>query len=271
MKDKISQAKWIEITILLLVLIPHLAIAFGNQVNVLNWYTNDDAFYYFTVARNIAEGNGVTFDGLNPTNGFHPLWLLLNIPVFALARINPVLPLRVLILVSALLHAGSGILLFRLGKRFFAAWIAVLIALGWVLFPPIHHLTAQGGVEAGLNAFFVTLLWKRLSAFNTQEAINQRDLNKIVGLGVLATLTIFSRLDNVFLVFFAGTWLWLRWWGLPTGKSGNGWEHWRWRIKTGLAFFGPITLVMTIYLFWNYMGFGTLTPVSGQVKVGGVR
>ena len=42
----------------------------------------DDAFYYFTIARNIVEGYGSTFDRLAPTNGYHPLWLLVLVPIF---------------------------------------------------------------------------------------------------------------------------------------------------------------------------------------------
>ncbi len=45
---------------------------------------DDDAFYYFGVAHNIAAGHGSTFNGLDPTNGYHPLWLGLLVPVFAL-------------------------------------------------------------------------------------------------------------------------------------------------------------------------------------------
>lgn len=43
----------------------------------LHTVTVDDAFYYFTIARNVADGQGSTFDGLHPTNGYHPLWLVL--------------------------------------------------------------------------------------------------------------------------------------------------------------------------------------------------
>ena len=39
--------------------------------------TVDDSYYYLQIARHLAAGDGFTFDGLNPTNGFHPLWLLL--------------------------------------------------------------------------------------------------------------------------------------------------------------------------------------------------
>lgn len=43
------------------------------------WMTwvRDDFFYYLAIARNLAQGHGSTFDRLTPTNGYHPLWLLL--------------------------------------------------------------------------------------------------------------------------------------------------------------------------------------------------
>ena len=36
--------------------------------------TPDDAYYYFEIARRAAGGEGFTFDGINGTSGFHPLW-----------------------------------------------------------------------------------------------------------------------------------------------------------------------------------------------------
>src|SRR3954451_4673324 len=44
--------------------------------------TFDDAFYYFGIARNVAHGHGSTFDGIDPTNGYHPLWMLIAVPFF---------------------------------------------------------------------------------------------------------------------------------------------------------------------------------------------
>jgi hypothetical protein len=37
-------------------------------------YLAPDAFYYFTVARNISRLGSISFDQEHPTNGFHPLW-----------------------------------------------------------------------------------------------------------------------------------------------------------------------------------------------------
>ncbi|MBN2500684.1 MAG: glycosyltransferase family 39 protein [Anaerolineales bacterium] len=253
--------------LLLLVLIPHLVIATHNANTVLDWYTTDDAFYYFQAARNIAAGNGVTFDGLTRTNGFHPLWMAICVPVFALARVNTLLPLRVLVVVLGLLNAGSGIVLYRLGKRYFAPVVAALLALCWSLTPVLHTMTTKGGVEAGLNAFFILLLWERLSAFNDEKFPVQRGLRQIFWLGVISTLAILSRLDNVFIVFFGGAWLWLRWWQPQVGESASARDKWLWRFKTGTAFFAPVVVVMLAYLAWNQLAFGTPMPISGQIKV----
>ena len=43
----------------------------------------DDSFYYFQIARNLAEGKFSTFDGgITQTNGYHPLWMLLITPFY---------------------------------------------------------------------------------------------------------------------------------------------------------------------------------------------
>ena len=56
---------------------------------------SDDSFYYFDIARSIVMGHGLTFNGVDPTNGFHPLWLLVIVPIFkffshAAADITPI-------------------------------------------------------------------------------------------------------------------------------------------------------------------------------------
>ncbi|MEK6239224.1 MAG: hypothetical protein N2C14_31285 [Planctomycetales bacterium] len=48
------------------------------------WLCPDDSFYYFEIARNLAEGHGSTFDRIEQTNGYHPLWVAVCAPVFAL-------------------------------------------------------------------------------------------------------------------------------------------------------------------------------------------
>jgi len=253
----------IEIFFLLLALLPALYIAFGNPNTILDWYNSDDGFLYFQVARNLAAGHGFTFDGINPTNGFHPLWLFILTPIFALSRTDPLLPLRILIVVSALLSAGSAILIYRILRQYTSEWIATLVGMLWIVLPSIHSTTVHTGVEAGINAFALLLFWGKLTSF-TPDSSPYKNLPRLAILGLLASLALFARLDNIFLVSFGGLWLWLRLWQ-PPGKSEQ--NAWLWRLQAGFAFFGPLTLLMAVYLIWNYLSFGMVMPISGEVKV----
>ncbi len=54
-----------------------------DLVNLIRDVNRDDAFYYFQIAYNLAEGRFSTFDGgITQTNGYHPLWLLLITPFY---------------------------------------------------------------------------------------------------------------------------------------------------------------------------------------------
>jgi len=125
-----------EVILLATILILHAFVAFSSESRLLNWFQTDDAFYYFVTARNIAEGKGITFDGISTTNGFHPLWMLICIPVFSLAKINLYLPLRVIVMLLALLNAATGILLYRFLPRDFRKKVVGL----WLYFGPFSPL-----------------------------------------------------------------------------------------------------------------------------------
>src|SRR5689334_5268093 len=51
------------------------AVFLTAEVGWLVAVTADGSGYYLQIARNAASGLGLTFDGIHPTNGFHPLWL----------------------------------------------------------------------------------------------------------------------------------------------------------------------------------------------------
>src|SRR5512142_1356348 len=123
---------WFEIALAIVVLAAYLYAALSDAYNLpYRWYIRDDAYYYFKVAQNISEGHGSTFDGIHATNGYHPLWMLICVPVFALARYDLILPLRVLVVVTGLLQAATAIVLYRLVRNLTSPPIAVLAAAYW--------------------------------------------------------------------------------------------------------------------------------------------
>ena len=243
-----------QIALILIITALHIPVILSHQNYLLTWFNTDDAFYYFKTAQNIIEGRGITFDGIGRTNGFHPLWLLIISPLFALARYDLVLPLRLVTILLVLFNIGSALLLYHLTSRHLAPGVAFLTALSFALLPAIHGTTTKGGMESGLNTFFIILLLSYL---------NKRDGRTLILSGI-AALTFLVRLDNIFLVYLAGGWLLIRNWNPPSDKQNVApWSH---RIRLTLFYFVPLTILIIAYILWNQIGFGTPIPVSGQVK-----
>ncbi len=199
-----------EVVIILAVSLPHLYAALVPPASLMNWYRTDDAFYYFIVARNVAAGHGFTFDLMNRTNGFHPLWEFLIVPIFALSGTDRILPLRILLVVLAALNAATGVVIYRLLKKYFLFGTAALFSLIWVLLPAIHKVTNEDGLEAGLNAFALSVLLLGGSWF--MDRVYSKKVNRwdLVIIGFLGAFAIFSRLDNIFTFVTVGCWLVLR-------------------------------------------------------------
>src|SRR5215213_1582845 len=157
---------WFEILLIIVVMSISLYGAFSDAQNFSwRWFTRDDAYYYFKVAQNISEGHGSTFDGINRTNGYHPLWMLICIPIFALARFDLILPLRVLLLAMSGLSITTAILLYRLLGRILTPAVGALAALFWVFSFDVLAIIYQQGLESGIAAFFIVLLIYRLYGF----------------------------------------------------------------------------------------------------------
>ena len=202
------RTRWFEILLVLIVMSISLYAALSDSQNLSwRWFTRDDAYYYFKVAQNISEGHGSTFDGINATNGYHPLWMLVCIPIFALARFDLILPLRVLLLVMGGLSAGTAVLFYRLIGRIFSPAIGAVAALYWAFNYDILARVYQQGLETGIAVFFVLLLVTKLFEFEIAWRKQQVSNRQLFLLGLIAMLTILSRLDLIFLVGMAGIWI----------------------------------------------------------------
>jgi len=205
---------WFEALLVAAILSINLYAASSDAYNFPNaWFTRDDAYYYFKVAQNISEGHGSSFDGINTANGYHPLWMLVCIPIFALARFDVILPLRVLVIVLSLLNAATAILIFRLLSMILSPPAAVLASAYWAFSPHLQHIVYALGLEAGIAAFFVIMLLVAL--FRLEEGARAKPVSsrQIAWIGVVALLAVLSRLDLIFLAALAGLWITFR--GFP--------------------------------------------------------
>ena len=172
----------------------------------MKWYSTDDAFYYFKVAMNVTSGHGVTFDGINPTNGFHPLWMLVCISVFWLGKFDLILPLRVLVVVSALFSVGSGAFLFLLLKKYISIEVSALLAVVWIFQPFIRWIIVMNGMESTISVFFISAFLYLIVLWQDQEITGSR----LVRLGLVGGLVVLARLDNIYIVMLLGLWFVLK-------------------------------------------------------------
>jgi hypothetical protein len=193
-----------EILLAVLILVVHLYIVLLPGNRLVNWFHSDDAFYYFKVAQNITEGHGVTFDQIGRDSGFHPLWMVVITPLFAFARYDLLLPLRMVALLSTALSAGTAILLFRLSRRILHPYAAGFIAVFWAFHPFVHANITQMGLESALSGFMIAWLIYRLVQEHEAETFSAL---RLLFTGLIGALTVLARLDNVFLVVVAGIWV----------------------------------------------------------------
>lgn len=201
-------SRWFEIGLFLFVVAIYGYAAASDAINFPgSWFTRDDAYYYFKVAQNITEGHGATFDGVNPTNGYHPLWMLVCIPVFALARFDLILPLRVLLVIIGVLHAATAILLYRLIDRTLSRPLGILAAAAWVTSRYILTHFNMMGLETTLTAFAMVLFLYWAEEFERTHKAQTVQPARIAALAGAGLLVLFSRLDSVFLVLLFGLWI----------------------------------------------------------------
>lgn len=120
---------WLALTVGALAALRFVAILqWEDAYGIAKYYMADDAFYYFQTARNFAAGLGSTFDGVHPTNGYHPLWFLISSAVFAVVRGDSA-PLLVLYALQVGMLLTTAALLFHALKRFDRVAAAFTIAL----------------------------------------------------------------------------------------------------------------------------------------------
>jgi hypothetical protein len=216
-------------------------------------FFNDDSFFYLKIADNLADGKGSTFDGVNPTNGYHPLYLGL------LAAVSQVRPLRGLQGTRAVFLLDTALLAIAI-----LVWGRLLRRAGWET--PYRLLAVLAIVAAvGFNDFGMEvrlLLPMAWLFFACAVWLNKARLSHLLTLGLLAALTCLTRLDAI--VYVAIVALGLAWRaGVTSGPR---------RIGALTEIVGlvlvPSLLVLGLYALANALRFGHAPTVSAWLKAG---
>ena len=165
-------------------------------------YVADDAFYYLQTARHIAATGRSTFDGLNPTNGYHPLWMLL-MALCAKAFPGRVALLKACLGLECLFHLWGAFLLARVLRPHLGADWAWLGGAGWLLNPFPLGL-AVNGVEAPLAVcgfLLVVYCWQtRIGPHLRAEGGGPLPAPDLLRLGGAVAVAIAARTDQALLL-----------------------------------------------------------------------
>jgi hypothetical protein len=206
----------------------------------------DDAWMVTAIARNWASGLGITADGVNPTNGFHPLYPL------TLGALPYLLPLeglhtgfRANLLICAVLGTLALLPFYGLARAVSTRPVAQA-GLALLALNPFLVRVSVNAMETSLALLLLLLLWWYALVVQPER------LGGALLLGLLAGLAILARLDSALAAALIGLALL--------------WRELRARQFPGLtlAYGGAAAVLLLPYLARNWLVFDALTPSSGR-------
>ena len=220
-------------------------------VKKLQLFFPDDAYFYIKTAMNIRLGMGSTFDGLNATNGYHPLYLIWLCLAAWVKNLSAPGGLYLVWILDSLLFVGFLYLLGRFLKKCglsaFSRWLVMMlcaILLGMYDF----------GNESRL---LLPLAWG-LAVF-TQSSLEHSAQRPFL-FSSLACLVFLARLDAILWVGFLGL-LWWRCWRRQGVKGAE-------LVRRTASLCIPLGVVMAGYFVYNQLLYGNPATVSSMQKFG---
>ncbi|MBK8098059.1 MAG: hypothetical protein IPK26_13190 [Planctomycetes bacterium] len=213
--------------------------------SILRDWSSDDSFYYAQVARRFANGEGSTFDGVEPTNGYHALWMLLQVPLHWLIHEREG-ALRAIKMIEVLLALASFLLLQNAIRR--AAMHPAVAAIVLVLLARTPLL--YQGIETGLlltvvAGTFVALQWH----------CDRPGCTSWWALASLLLLLPLARLEAAALVPFVACYA-----AVATVPGGSR------RLAAAAKMLVVPGLGLGSYALVNHFAIGSAVPISGIVK-----
>lgn len=208
-----------------------------SGMNELLYSFDDDAFYYFKIAENIANGSGSTFNRVYFTNGYHPLWMgiLVSLQLFAkISGLNFLILVKFVTILFYLITLAIGYNYIKNnGNGLHGVAMAVLLAMFYILI-------AQGGMEIVLTIplllfFLFEYLYKK----------------RFFWLCLLAAGLFLSRIDSVILIVLP-----LLFTSINVFKKD----------KKRLIFLSMPVFVIGAYVVLNLIYFKIPFPISGLAK-----
>jgi hypothetical protein len=226
---------------------------------ILNLFAAD-AFYYLTIAKRTPLGTFATFDGIAPTNGFHPLWQYVLVFLNDYVGGDKDAFVWAVFLMNA---AVAGVALYLLARTAYERH-RNLPLVGLFLVPGVFHALAWerslyaisswkviNGMETAASLLVMALVVVRLARIAGPERAAQWTEDDFAALGGLAALLVLARLDNALLLFTLPLYL------IRTRRP-----------RDAAYLLGIPSAVLLLYVAANLAAGLPALPVSGTSKTG---
>ena len=227
-------------------------LAHYDLANLLRDVNSDDSFYYFQIAKNLAEGKFSTFDGgITRTNGYHPIWMLLITPFYWIFDAETAL--FAIKAFEIMLVAGGAACIVVAARIARLPWI-LLFAL-----PPFLYRLGNGvffgGMESAAALFMLGLLFLTLTLFARNPA------RGIWLLAAAAFALPWVRLEFVAVSVATTAMLCLVEWSDPSNRPPRAPSA----LRACIPLFGACAGILA-YFAYNRLVFGGAVPVSGAIR-----
>jgi hypothetical protein len=234
-----------------------LALALRATAHVYDTPMTEDGYYALSVARNLAAGHGLTIDGIHLTNGFQPLFTVLQAGAFWVAGGDEVLAMRLVMGLGWLFHIGGALLVASFARD---AWPArhgaaekelrAGIAAFLYLAAPLMLNHAYNGLETGCVMFFYALAARWI------QTGRDRSWGRLAALGAILGLLVLARIDAGFVAAVLGV-------NELRKSRQQGVVH---ILARGAVLGGAALVVSSPWWLYNTIYFGSPMPTSGTAQ-----
>ncbi|MBL8807280.1 MAG: hypothetical protein JNN22_10580 [Rhodospirillales bacterium] len=215
----------------------------------------EDGYYALAVARNLAHGLGMTIDGETLSNGFQPLFTVIESLAFTLGGTSETLCLRFVFLFAWLFHVAGALMCAAFVRDLWPAPngseerdlrgpLAAIFYLG----SPLLFGHAYNGLATGCVLFFYLTTLRHLQTGGAETPRGRLVLGVLIGLLVLA------RIDAAFFAVAIG--LHLLWANRHAGAFAA-------VLRAGIVA-GVALAVSGPWWAYNILDFGSFLPTSGE-------
>jgi hypothetical protein len=240
--------------VIFMIAVATASLVFRSDIDVAHRPVQEDGYYAFTVARNVALGKGITIDGSTLTNGFQPLFTFLSVPAFMLAGDEKYLAIRYVLVMHWFFLLGTAFILGLIArdaleenpsvKNLTVFWWVFLLYCSSVLVFVLNF----NGLETGFLLFSYALAWRYYQIVPTER------WGRLIFFGVLLGLIVLARIDAVILVLVASLSQ------LVLHRQLSLWV----RFRRFITVSGIALLVSSPWWLYNVAFFGSPMPTSGR-------